>query len=132
MQPAIKAEPGTKAEGDSNAVSSVLPQNVSVGVKEEPAGALPMEVDDDAMFQQKPSKAVKPETSEVGHSTSYWSPPCFMYNGSSQRDSEDNSEACLTGSLFCIILLPSSCMGCTLAMPYGNVVTIVVLLAGLA
>ena len=71
MQRANEAKPSVKAEEASNAVSSALPQSDSVAVKEEPAGALPMEVDDDAMFQKKPSKAVKPETSEVGHSTSY-------------------------------------------------------------
>lgn len=67
MQPTPKAEPGVKVEGVTHAVSSELLQSSSIGSKEEPAAALPMEVDDDAMFQRKPPKAVKPEPSEVGH-----------------------------------------------------------------
>lgn len=79
VPPAIKAELCPKAEDASNAVISALPQNASVGAKEEPAGALPMEVDDDAMFQKKPSKPVKTETSEVGHSTLYWPTSLYVY-----------------------------------------------------
>lgn len=81
MQPAMKADPGIKAEDASTAVSSAPPQNASVGVKEEPAGALPMEVDDDAMFQKKPSKAMKLETSEVGHSILFAPNPPFICAG---------------------------------------------------
>lgn len=81
MQPAIKAEPSFKAEDASNAVTSALLQNASVAATEAPAGALPMEVDDDAMFQKKSSKPVKSETSEVGHSTLYWPLPPSMYIG---------------------------------------------------
>lgn len=68
MQPTPKAEPSVKVEGVMQAVSSEAPQSSSMGVKEEPAAALPMEVDDDAMFQRKPSKVVKPEPSEVWQS----------------------------------------------------------------
>lgn len=66
MQASIKAELGSKAEDTSAAVSSALQQAVSAGTKQEPAAALCMEVDDDAMFQTKPPKAAKPEPSEVG------------------------------------------------------------------
>ncbi|KAL3156798.1 hypothetical protein ABBQ38_001069 [Trebouxia sp. C0009 RCD-2024] len=73
MQPSIKPGPSSKAEDTSVAVTSVLPPSVSVGLKaltasaglkQEAAAALPMEVDDDAMFQRKPSRAVKPDPSE--------------------------------------------------------------------
>ena len=72
MPPNIKAEPSIKLQDASTAVSSALTQSVSMGVKEEPAAALPMEVDDDTMFQRKPSKAVKPEPSEVGWTLFYY------------------------------------------------------------
>lgn len=65
MQPSIKPEPGSKAEYTSAADTSALPPSVSAGLKQEAAAALPMEVDDDAMFQKKPSRAVKPDSSEV-------------------------------------------------------------------
>ena len=71
LQASIKAEPGNKAEDTSAAVSSALPSSVSAGVKQEAAAALPMEVDDDAMFQ-KPSRAVKPDPSEVGCSVCHY------------------------------------------------------------
>lgn len=89
MQPSIKPGPSSKAEDTSVAVTSVLPPSVSVGLKaltasaglkQEAAAALPMEVDDDAMFQRKPSRAVKPDPSEVGLDQCYYDQIAHCYS----------------------------------------------------
>ena len=64
-QPIIKTDPSVKAEDGSSAVRSALSQDKSGAVKEEASTALPMEVDDDAMFQKKRAKPTKPDPSEV-------------------------------------------------------------------
>lgn len=65
-QPVIKSDPVVKAEDAGSTVRSAASQDMSRAVKEETSAALPMEVDDDAMFQKKPARPVKPEPSEVG------------------------------------------------------------------
>ena len=76
-QPNTRADPGMKSPDADWAASSALLQTDSIESKDELSSAMPMEVDDDAMFQKKPAKAVKPDASEVSN---LFSLTCVAYH----------------------------------------------------